>query len=102
MTTQTDQHTPGPWHFVEGDATEDHHVGGGIISGTPPAFVDGVVLATIWRELPAYAANARLIASAPELLAALESIVDHIANAGMPKVLTAPARAAIAKARGTA
>lgn len=47
-------------------------------------------------------ANARLMAAAPDLLAALESVVDHIDPFYIGKEPEQKARAAIAKARGAA
>ena len=57
----TKQHTPGPWH-VEPAPNRVHFA----------VRNDGVHVVTGWRE---GAANARLIAAAPELLAALVAIV---------------------------
>ena len=56
----TKQHTPGPWH-VEPAPNRVHFVTG-------------------WRE---GAANARLIAAAPELLAALKAASGSIDDCGM-------------------
>ena len=56
-------HTPGPWHI-------GGHNGGDLIMATGD---DEGVLATVYGTTQnEYAANARLIAAAPELLAALE------------------------------
>ena len=74
--TQTKvEHTPGPWHLIAG----------------PPAFIRVVnenadTLARLYRDdVPDWRtneANARLIAAAPELLAALKAIVEHIDREG--------------------
>jgi len=45
-------------------------------------------------------ANARLIAAAPDLLAALQAVADYWAGGDVPEVLDTQMRAAIAKARG--
>jgi hypothetical protein len=45
-------------------------------------------------------ANARLIAAAPELLAALQAVADYWAGGDVPEVLDTQMRAAIAKATG--
>lgn len=82
------QHTPGPWDVSFGRNDAAIHAGGTI------AMIDDVM--TGWR------ANARLIAAAPELLAALGDIVassdancgDSLANA------IRTAKDAIAKAKG--
>ena len=79
------QHTPGPWRTDVRD----------------PAFVnydvrtDDTIICTMGIEMPTEeeAANARLIAAAPELLEALEDLVNMWSAANMVK-----ARAAIAKA----
>ncbi len=96
------QHTPGPW-IVRDDDDYDHvftakkphrricNVYGGI-KGSNAADMEGL-------------ANATLIASAPELLAALENL--HVLTRTLPypedgavHQAHAAARAAIAKARG--
>jgi hypothetical protein len=46
------------------------------------------------------AANARLIAAAPELLAALQSVADYWAGGDVPADIDAAMRAAITKATG--
>lgn len=82
------QHTPGPWDVSFGRNDAAIHAGGTI------AMIEDVM--TGWR------ANARLIAAAPELLAALGDIVassdancgDSLANA------IRTAKDAIAKAKG--
>ena len=97
------KHTPGPWNVITGP---DHE---------PPDFSDlliGVrpcgILAHVdpSNEMPSVAdANARLIASAPDLLAAAEAALAGI-EACLPQVARALAeelaklRTAIARARG--
>jgi YD repeat-containing protein len=98
MNTHTHTHTPGPWtieikgsrHFIDG-ADE-----------LTVAYVDRAGV----RERQTYEANARLIASAPELLAALKEMAEqfghyceHTEDAKEIETLI-KARAAIAKAEG--
>lgn len=114
------KHTPGPWEVI------GQHVftklGAANAHGSKASERDGWNIATInpWactnqdeeeEDMPASEtmANACLIASAPELLEALEDIASDYAerfdmdspstNPGM-KVVVENARAAIAKARG--
>jgi len=60
------QHTPGSW-------TVEH-------SEDDETLVSNEVehIATIWRTAPAYEANARLIAAAPELLEALKNMLTAL------------------------
>jgi hypothetical protein len=73
------EHTPGPWELRGLRLVTDKH---------------GVVIAEN------VSANARLIAAAPELLAALEYIVGWNSHAWNTETARDLARAAIAKARG--
>ncbi|MCE2892014.1 MAG: hypothetical protein LW848_12960 [Hyphomonadaceae bacterium] len=91
----TSQHTPGPWSRNIKPATKyptlfagrNTHICTVSVSGLPPETVE---------------ANLLLIRAAPDLLAALESLVAK--NYGQPQGVTVPAldiaRAAIAKATG--
>ena len=95
----TAKHTPGPWAILP------RAVGGYEVQGTDAdgegSFVE--VVATCHRE-----ANAQLIATAPDLLAALKMAAHclqwHVANhpTGMDAKALADAKAAIAKATGGA
>jgi len=96
----TTQHTPGPWRLSSGDETE-------IFSGAKPvarAHCGGLTSV----KLPEAEANARLIAAAPELLAALEEMyalyADHAQydEEGHETAAINSARAAIARATGAA
>ena len=87
-------HTPGPWTIQE---QADGHLG---------IYQTHALVATI-RHKPEESANARLIAAAPDLLAALEAclpIVDaHRRYAlGEGDVTAMTARATIARAKGAA
>lgn len=96
----TARHTAGPWIAdpIDEGTCEDVEVPAGSfwISEHKHA---GEVIAVV--ELNA-AANARLIAAAPELLAALEQVEDAVRNAinGEPDIDIEKVRAAIAKAEG--
>jgi hypothetical protein len=94
-------HTPGPWTVITVQAEPDYF-----------AAVDGPVIEPEWSFALQIAdgirvrANARLIAAAPDLLAALETLLDngddpHPLSGRDPTVRRediGPARAAIAKA----
>ena len=83
-------HTPGPWTAFPRETADGHDR---VVAGPPGPNETRVALT---RHFP----NARLIAAAPDLLAALE----HIATLGDVNADEAPgvARAAIAKAKGSA
>lgn len=87
------KHTPGPWRLSghSEDSPEKLSVEDGY----------GYFIAEVDFGL-AQKANARLIAAAPELLEALESILasSDAGNAAILDRLTSKARAAIAKATG--
>lgn len=111
-------HTPGPWNFEVGDFNGVPRDGalGSIVSGA-----DDIYLAEVWNDyeaedasdealgLPAQGtavANARLIAAAPDLFAALTMVRDADDECRRDALVTIPdhARAlidaAIAKAEG--
>ena len=101
------QHTPGPWIATEWHDIRDN--GHGFDVGGHPDHNAGLSAAVY--SGPDCAANARLIAAAPELLEALERTMNRLECvtrdaglvwrewSGVEDTLTA-ARAAIAKARG--
>lgn len=91
----TDKFTPGPW-FVTGSQTKyiEARIGGGMlqeIAAVGPTAADNG-----YGEQQA--ANAALIAAAPELLQALEGLLEEVE--GCMCTYEMAARAAIAKARG--
>jgi hypothetical protein len=98
-------HTPGPWAFTEGDA--DRRAMSEIHKAEDKTFQIGYVT-TEWRNPKQRAedlANARLIAAAPDLLAALVRLVacpDVNLDMLSPETIVAAdqARDAIRKARG--
>ncbi len=97
-TNETTKHTPGPWRV--GDA-------GHTVFGPPTAAISPRTVARIPKlALPCAVAaideniaNVHLIAAAPELLSALELILES--NPELAEVADS-ARAAIAKAKGEA
>lgn len=80
-------HTPGPW-WVDADPGEGVEVHDGFGR-----------TASVWGEEDTATANARLIAAAPDLLAALRRLVDYCDNHSDYDSIGA-ACAAIAKAEG--
>ena len=93
------QHTPGPWHS-EG---YPRYVGPTVVSPDGP--VCAISTGPLDRTLPRMpaAANARLIASAPELLSALQELcADKYLADPINADRMRNARAAIAKATGGA
>lgn len=97
------KHTPGPWHAFR--------IGEGMLGSYTVRSADNPGIASVPMVQPGGDGvgrlNARLIAAAPELLAALEGLMeweDEIAaNLGLhtnPVPLMAKARAALTKARG--
>lgn len=98
------KHTPGPWEFghgyTPGASTFDLYGPGG------REVIASAMYENMW--LSAYdadtnAANARLIASAPDLLEALQSLVANLAEGDfISETRIDAARAAIARATGEA
>ena len=93
MKTPNTTHTPGPWTF-----NGDH-----VVAGTHTVVADPFASDALFGGEGE--ANARLIAAAPELLAALETAVDAIWLTGdrftdHKAAVTDTARAAIARATG--
>jgi hypothetical protein len=84
----TSQHTPGPWRI--GDA-------GFTVFGPPKPGALPETIAPVKNR-----ANARLISAAPDLLEALEALLDRDPAPPLEKIgaVYVNARAAIAKARG--
>lgn len=78
------KHTPGPWTQHEGEVRAKNY---GLISRSYYGKPDGEGVA-----------NARLIAAAPELLQALQGMVDYYGTASANIEALEAARAALAKA----
>jgi len=94
----TNTHTPGPWRVItrERSSKPDRF---GRTTETRESFINGADgLGSIAKLYIGHDQDARLIAAAPELLAALELIANHTtsANAAAQQCVTV-ARAAIAK-----
>ena len=91
------QHTPGPWAYIVPDGHVVRH---------PQIYSDfGPVANATWlgeNKLDQLKSNARLIASSPDLLEALEEIVSAADGDGWSQIDAdlRKARAAIAKATG--
>jgi hypothetical protein len=83
-------YAPGPWHA--------HKTGIVTFYGTRRIQVASARQPLFTAECQE--ANARLIAAAPELLAALQAVADYWAGGDVPEVLDTQMRAAIAKATG--
>lgn len=90
----TAQHTPGPWAFAK---YSKKRFGLGCAGHGAWMF-----LQTIYEDAdsPELRANARLMAAAPELLAALEEVLAYCVEHGHDWMCMAQARAAIIKATG--
>lgn len=108
MTTPT-KHTPGPWHIIHEPTLSTYHIRVEDLDAAPVAslfYSSGGSRPQLSREL--IDANARLIAAAPDLLAACEAALSfgeghpdrtpswHDARLATQLTL----RAAIAKAKG--
>lgn len=103
------KHTPGPWNYTLCDGESAWLVGPRNAEG--PDYVADAHKLTHGRRDEDSEANARLIAAAPELLAACESVIEeyggHHATGCVERpddkggcCFVAMVRAAIAKARG--
>ena len=100
----TDKHTPGPWRIVDeiGGDLYVRDVGGVIAFCAKPMRWEGQD-DRYTSEMAECHANARLIAAAPDLLAALEKCVEHLRCVREGYSSISPediARAAISKAKG--
>lgn len=99
------KHTPGPWFIVDsvnGDWPTGCEICIDNVEGGNPD-TDYCIASAVHGDPEKLKANARLIATAPDLLDALETLVEHFEyymgdNECRP---LENARAAIAKARGT-
>jgi hypothetical protein len=97
--TMTATHTPGPWSI----RTRETFIGAVVDHVTSPhgpiaRMPNGSILMERQRDEVVDAANAHLIAAAPDLLAALEAIMRLVPDDIADKVAGHKARAAIAKA----
>jgi hypothetical protein len=88
-------HTPGPWTYGYEPTLNRHVVRAGFAGERSICVSYGAGLKTYEA-----AANARLIAAAPEMLEALRAVADYWAGGDVPPAIDAAMRAAIAKATG--
>jgi hypothetical protein len=106
MTEKKTGHTPGPWEADDSIENKPQHGKGGeqIFKVVKSGFGGGIVadVSCWWYDRESAKANARLIAAAPELLAACESALDsEINDFGYPdSELAKILRTAISKAKG--
>ena len=84
------KHTPGPWIWSAGLS---------IWRESDSQIVSSVACDSVFNPTEEEVSNARLISAAPDLLAALESMVKKIDTDKLP-ISCSLARAAIAKAKG--
>jgi hypothetical protein len=83
------KHTPGPWRVVDVPGEASHVIGANNFTVVRGGYVSDMDTA-----------NARLIAAAPDLLAALQ-LIANFSNQDVSDMVREIARAAIAKAEGT-
>ena len=67
-------HTPGPWKAIK-RGVNDEHV---ILPSERHRSAESWYIASTTGNVPEDAANARLIAAAPDMLAALQETLSHI------------------------
>lgn len=89
-------HTPGPW-FISEQYRKLHGIDSVLVASRIENGAPGIARVFVAGLGSQFEANARLIAAAPELLEALETIITSTAPR---RSLVRIARAAIAKARG--
>lgn len=101
------KHTPGPWELDTDEAWPDVKVYADNLQfrvAIITDYADGVDKEQDKQMRAEQAANARLIAAAPELLAALEELVERLETLEhdhrVKHIGCSAARAAIARARG--
>jgi len=106
MKTDTQNHTPGPWFRLDRpeNSLEDARILTHITNG---AHIICTLGTTCTDGSPSHSENARLIASAPDLLSALQFLLaDYLAIGGESitgsSVPADKARAALRKAKGEA
>lgn len=78
-------HTPGPWHFLEERRTESEHNAGVALTIASPAFDDLAAVfsmddSTVNTPREEAIANARLIAAAPDMAAALKRALSWLSS----------------------
>ena len=91
-------HTPGPWYLRTNRHTDSQGNSWGWLDAAPPGGQQRTIpgVNVTWTDGSITKANARLIAAAPDLLAALRAIMESSVDAEH----VAQAQAAIDKATG--
>lgn len=90
-------HTPGPWQMSGVRGTSPVYKGHGVGPDGQPYVV---IVPYNDKDHAECLANARLIAAAPDMLAALKALVTFFESTGFKTGFLADSRAAIAKAEG--
>lgn len=101
----TNEHTPGPWAYDGAGRVDAVHfrkpTGNMVDDGSGmKEYIGGLVALPYSCEAGTMEANARLIAAAPELLAACEKAVQWLDGWASAEPYVSELRAAIAKATG--
>jgi hypothetical protein len=102
------QHTPGPWFINDAKTAIMAHDGGTLVAYHPALPWENLEAPTVTgaelvrRMIKESHCNAQLMASAPELLVALENLLGDWERVHGPVPEDHEARAAIAKAKGGA
>lgn len=98
MTLETDAFTRGPWEAVK---VNDEFQSFGIVAAHQPMTDNILDIAAIWKRggNKKSAANARLIAAAPDLLIALRNLVSCVERDRTGAGILLPTEAAIATAK---
>lgn len=100
-TNMNTKHTPGPWRQSTVNPCSVNKGGGKTAIGiTTTHGTDDQNYTEFFPSKDEAEANARLIAAAPELLGALETLTEQAERAGWNGMSVHAARAAIAKATG--
>ncbi len=96
------KHTRGPWKLLCEHSGENRKW---IVTGKDSDFTNAYIHTPSDELRGEYLANALLIAAAPEMLAALEEVINDqnlfVGDFQHDEVVLSKARAAIAKAKGT-
>ena len=99
----TQTHTPGPWHYSFESVDPNWAIvmdrSGGIVANVNHETGPDAISAPATRKMPKDA-NARLIAAAPDMLAALQAAMNVMRSDPHAREARAIAAAAIAKATG--
>ena len=96
------KHTPGPWYIGKDTGDQNRHIYAEqmVCSDDGEEWHPLIACTDDDEQLIDWQANARLIAAAPDLLAALQQCVEHGIFPSAVEHVRAAARAVIAKATG--